>query len=86
MFLQGRVPGLTITKNNEGLDVAKWRNEIAEIYLDEFRMDPSDHTFVSPSDIAMIKVFRPPAQLSSFGGGAGAIAIYTKKGTFADNK
>ncbi len=86
MFLQGRVPGLTVTKNDQGLDVAKWRNEIAEIYLDEFRLDPSDHTFVSPSDIAMIKVFRPPAQLSSFGGGAGAIAIYTKKGTFADNK
>jgi len=86
MFLQGRVPGLTITKNNEGLDVAKWRNEIAEIYLDEFRMDPSDHDFISPSDIAMIKVFRPPAQLSSFGGGAGAIAIYTKKGAYANNK
>ena len=33
----------------------------------------------------MIKVFRPPAQLSSFSGGAGAIAVYTKKGEFANN-
>jgi len=85
MFLQGRVPGLTIVKNEEGLDVAKWRNEIVEIYVDEFRVDPSEFTFVSPTEIAMIKVFRPPAQLSARAGGAGAIAIYTKKGGFADN-
>lgn len=84
-FLQGRVAGLTIAKNAEGQDVAKWRNEVAEIYLDEFRLDPSDHTLVSTSDIAMIKVFRPPAQLSSFSGGAGAIVIYTKKGNYAND-
>lgn len=85
MFLQGRVPGLTIEKTPEGLDVAKWRNEIAEIYVDEFRLEPSDHTFISPAEVAMIKVFRPPAQLSAFSGGAGAIAIYTRRGIFADN-
>lgn len=85
MFLQSRVPGLTITKNEEGLDVIKWRNEIVEIYIDEFRLDASDHTFVSPTEIAMIKVYRPPAQLSAFSGSAGAISIYTKKGGFADN-
>ncbi len=84
-FLQGRVPGLNIVKDAEGLEVAKWRNEVAEIYIDEFRMDPTDAIFVSPSEIAMIKIFRPPAQLSSFSGGAGAIAIYTKKGNFANN-
>ncbi len=84
-FLQGRVAGLTIGKNAEGQDVAKWRNELAEIYIDEFRLDPTDHTLVSTSDIAMIKVFRPPAQLSSFSGGAGAIVIYTKKGNYAND-
>ena len=84
-FLQGRVAGLTIAKNAEGQDVAKWRNEVAEIFLDEFRLDPTDHTLVSTSDIAMIKVFRPPAQLSSFSGGAGAIVIYTKKGNYAND-
>lgn len=85
MFLQGKIPGLTIEKNENGQDVAKWRNEVAEIYIDEFRMDSTDHTFVSPTEIAMIKVYRPPALLSGFSGGAGAIAIYTKKGAFANN-
>ena len=84
MFLQGKVPGLIIDKNDQGIDVAKWRNEIVQIYVDEFGLDAADHTFVSPREIAMIKVYRPPAQLSSFSGGAGAIAIYTKKGVYAD--
>ena len=85
MFLQGKIPGLTIEKNENGQDVAKWRTEVAEIYVDEFRMDSTDHTFISPTEIAMIKVYRPPAQLSGFSGGAGAIAIYTKKGAFASS-
>jgi hypothetical protein len=83
-FLRGRVPGLTIVKNEDGLDLAKWRNEVAEIYVDEFRLDASELNFISPLDVAMIKVYRPPAMLSPFSGGAGAIAIYTKKGEFAD--
>lgn len=82
-FLQGKVPGLTIEKDSVGQEVGKWRNEIVEIYVDEFRMEAGDHLFVIPTDIAMIKVFRPPAQLSSFSGGAGAIALYTKKGRYA---
>jgi hypothetical protein len=84
VFLQGQVPGLLIEKNEQGIDVAKWRNEIVEIYVDEFRLDAADHAFVAPTEIAMIKVYRPPAQLSSFSGGAGAIAIYTKKGIYAE--
>lgn len=85
-FLQGKVAGLTIQKNESGLDVAKWRNEIADIYIDEFRLDPSDHSLISPTDVAMIKVYRPPAGLSGLSGNAGAIAIYTKKGGYADNQ
>lgn len=85
LFLQGKVPGLSIEKNESGLDVAKWRNEVAEIYIDEFRLDAADASLVTPSEVAMIKVYRPPAQLSAMSGGAGAIAIYTKKGAFADN-
>jgi len=82
-FLQGRVAGLTIEKNAEGIDIAKWRNELAEIYVDEFKInDVSEPLFISPIDVAMIKVFRPPAQLMG-SGGAGAIAIYTKRGELA---
>jgi hypothetical protein len=84
-FLQGRVAGLTISKNEEGVDVPKWRNEIAELYVDEFRVESADQIFITPAEVAMIKVFRPPAHLSSFSGGAGAIAIYTKKGVFSND-
>lgn len=84
-FLETKVPGLTITMNEAGQEIAKWRNEICEIYIDEFRMDSTEYSVISPLEIAMIKVYRPPAQLSSFSGGAGAIAIYTKKGKYATN-
>lgn len=84
-FLETKVPGFRIETNEAGQEIAKWRNEIAEIYIDEFRVDSTSYGLVSPTEIAMIKVYRPPAQLSSFSGGAGAIAIYTKKGAFATN-
>lgn len=84
-YLESKVPGLTIETNEAGQEIAKWRREICEIYIDEFRMDSTSHTLISPTEIAMIKVYRPPALLSSFSGGAGAIAIYTKKGEFASN-
>ncbi len=85
LFLQGRIAGLTIQRNGEGQEVAKWRNETAEIYIDEFRVDPTEYNFIPTSEIAMIKVYRPPANLSASTGGAGAIAIYTKKGNFTSN-
>lgn len=86
-FLQGKVAGLSVVKDDTtGYDIAKWRNETVEIYLDEFRMEPGDNLFITPADVAMIKVYRPPAQLSTFSGGAGAIAIYTKRGKYAANR
>jgi hypothetical protein len=77
-FLQTKVPGLVIERDTTGLEYARWRNEVMEVYVDEFKVDIGDHLFVVPTDIAMIKVYRPPANisLSSY---AGAIAIYTKK-------
>ncbi len=83
-FLQSKVPGIVIDKDSTGLEYARWRNEIVEVYVDEFKMDIGDHLFVVPGNIAMIKVYRPPAQLSAFSGGAGAIAVYTKRGRYAD--
>lgn len=84
-FLETKVPGLTIAMNESGQEVAKWRHEPVEVYIDEFKMEAGDYNIISPLEIAMIKVYRPPAQLSSFSGGAGAIAIYTKKGKYASN-
>ncbi|WP_353548514.1 hypothetical protein [Sediminibacterium sp. KACHI17] len=83
-FLEGKVPGLIIEKDQETMvEMARWRGEPAEIYLDEFRVTPQDIWIVSPSDVAMVKVYRPPAMLSPLSGAAGAIAIYTKRGEFA---
>lgn len=84
-FLQSKVPGLTIVQNEDGREMVKWRNEIVDIYIDEFRVDAEDNNLIAPSEVAMIKVYRPPAMLSSLSGSAGAIAIYTKKGEFADS-
>lgn len=84
-FLEGKVPGLIIEKDQESMvEVARWRGELTEIYLDEFKVTPQDIWIVSPSDVAMVKVYRPPAMLSPLSGAAGAIAIYTKRGEFAD--
>ncbi|MBL0884264.1 MAG: hypothetical protein IBJ16_13135 [Chitinophagaceae bacterium] len=83
-FLEGKVPGLIIEKDQETMvELARWRGEPTEIYLDEFRVSPQDIWIVSPSDVAMVKVYRPPAMLSPLSGAAGAIAIYTKRGEFA---
>ncbi len=85
LFLQTKVPGLMVKRGELGEEQAFWRDEPVEVYVDEFRLEGGDHTFVPPSDIAMIKVYRPPAMLSPFSGASGAIAIYTKKGPFATN-
>jgi hypothetical protein len=85
-FLQAKVPGLIIERDSTGQEYARWRDEVAEVYVDEFKMDIGDHVFVSPADIAMIKVYRPPANISMAGGGAGAIAIYTKNGKWGTKK
>lgn len=83
-FLEGKVPGLIVEKDQESMvEMARWRGEPTEIYLDEFRVSPQDIWIVSPSDVAMVKVYRPPAMLSPLSGAAGAIAIYTKRGEFA---
>ncbi|MBW0179166.1 hypothetical protein [Sediminibacterium sp.] len=83
-FLEGKVPGLIVEKDQETMtELARWRGEPVEIYLDEFRVSTQDIWVVSPSDVAMVKVYRPPAMLSPLSGSAGAIAIYTKRGEFS---
>ncbi|MES2331578.1 MAG: hypothetical protein V4539_18375 [Bacteroidota bacterium] len=65
-----------------------WRQQPVQFYLDEFAVSPEDLVFISPADIAMIKAFRPPAHVGGdFDLVSGAIAVYTKKGTYLnDNK
>jgi hypothetical protein len=75
-YLQGRVPGLQI--NGESM---QWRGGTPQLFLDEIPTDVDMIGNVPVSDIAFIKVFRPPFMGASGGGSGGAIAIYTRRGS-----
>ncbi len=75
-FLQGKVAGLTITDNPPSLS---WRGGAPAMYVDEMVSDVDMVTTIPVTDIAYIKVFRPPF-MGGFNGGNGAIAIYTRRG------
>lgn len=78
-FLQGRVPGLQVTEQN-GTATLSWRGNSPSLFLDEMSVDAENLASINVSNIAYVKVFRPPF-FGAFGGGAGgAIAIYTRKG------
>ncbi len=82
-YLQGKVAGLQITTGSgtPGLD---WRGGAPLLYVDEISTDPSMLSGIPVSDIAYVKVFRPPFMGMGGGmygnGGNGAIAIYTRRG------
>jgi hypothetical protein len=78
-FLQGRVAGLKVSRDAFGNYNLKWRESNVDVYLDEFKVENDMASYVNTNDIAMVKVFPP------MGGGPtgnGAIAIYTKRGTY----
>ncbi len=72
-FLMGRVPGLNVGVNG----TMEWRGHGVTLYLDEFAVSANEIFSISPADVAMIKVFRPPAA---------AVAIYTKRGAYRTNR
>ncbi len=78
-YLQGRVAGLTI--NGMGTQATmSWRGAVPDVYLNEMKLTVDMIQSIAVSDIALVKVFRPPFFGSGGGGSGGAIAIYTKKG------
>ena len=78
-YLQGKVAGLQITMNGGQVSLS-WRGGAPALFMDEMQMqDVSMLQSMPMSDVAMIKVFRPPFY-GGFGAGNGAIAVYTKKG------
>ncbi|MBC8032609.1 MAG: hypothetical protein H7Y03_00575 [Chitinophagaceae bacterium] len=79
-YLQGKVAGLQISNGQSGTPTLTWRGGAPGLYLDEIQQQDAQSVANIPmSDIAYIKVFRPPF-IGGFGGGNGAIVIYTKKG------
>ena len=83
-YLQGKVAGLNIntTGNPPSLE---WRGGSPSLFLDESLADVSLLSSISVSDVAYIKVFRPPFFGPAGGGSGGAIAIYTRRGNDAQN-
>ncbi|MFM1793630.1 MAG: hypothetical protein RL642_15 [Bacteroidota bacterium] len=82
-FLQSRVAGLFI--RSDGItSTVTWRGEAVDFYINEFPVDVNSLN-LSPMDVALIKVYPPPSQLRSLTNG-GAIAIYTKRGIYENQK
>lgn len=77
-YLQGKVAGLQVNTSNSPPTLT-WRGGAPVLYLDEMQTDADMVSSVPVSDIAYIKVFRPPF-MGGTGGSNGAIAIYTRKG------
>lgn len=79
-YLQGKVAGLTISVPGSGDPSVTWRGGTPTFFLDESSVDVGTLSTINMTDVAYIKVFRPPF-IGAVGGGAnGAIAIYTRKG------
>lgn len=78
-YLQGRVAGLQITGSGANMTMT-WRGGTPDLYINEMRSETDMVQGIPISDIAMVKVFRPPFFGGIGGGSGGAIAIYTKKG------
>lgn len=78
-YLQGKVAGLTINGSGSQRTLS-WRGSSPDLYLNEMRSDVEMLQGVPVSDIALIKVFRPPFFGSAGSGAGGAIAIYLKRG------
>jgi hypothetical protein len=78
-YLQGKVAGLQINTNTSPPSLS-WRGGSPGVFLDEMPTDADMIGNIPVTDIAYIKVFRPPF-MGGFGGQNGAIAIYTRRGS-----
>jgi len=78
-YLQGKVAGLQITGSGSNSSLS-WRGSQPSLFLNEMQADVQMLSSVNVSDVAYIKVLRPPFMGAIGGGAGGAIAVYTKKG------
>ena len=79
-YLQGIVPGLQVFRNG-GETTLKWRQSTPSFFVDEMNTEADVVATIPMSEIAYVKVFRPPF-FGGFGASSGgAIALYTRKGS-----
>lgn len=82
-YLQGKVAGLQINTTSGGVNGqpgVTWRGQTPQFFLDQSQVDVSQLSNVSMTDVAYVKVFRPPFFGAAGGGPGGAIVVYTKRG------
>ncbi len=82
-YLQSKVPGLSINVAGQSPQL-QWRGGTPLLFLDEVPSDADFLSSINVNDVAYIKVFRPPFY-GAGGGGAGAIAVYTRRGSDIQN-
>lgn len=84
-YLQGRVPGMQVIGALTSNPNIIWRNGTVGFFLNEMPIEPQFAATIPMTDVAYLKVFRPPFIGSLVNAGGGAIAIYTKKGADLTN-
>jgi hypothetical protein len=78
-WLRGRVPGLTVERDETGTLVPFIRQSRTSLFVDEVQVQPDYLEGFPVADIALIKVIRGVFLGVAFGS-QGAIAIYTRRG------
>jgi hypothetical protein len=78
-YLQGKVAGLQVSNAMGGTPSLQWRGGSPQLFVDEVPAQPDMVASIPVTDVAYIKVFRPPF-FGGFNGANGAIAIYTRRG------
>jgi hypothetical protein len=93
-YLQNMVPGLSMSlpvlgqngaedANSSNTAGLSWRDGTPDLFLNEMPSNADAIQSLQMSEVAYIKVYRPPFMGSTGSGPSGAIAIYTKKGVEA---
>jgi hypothetical protein len=77
-YLQGRVAGLQIAQAGFNGGAARWRGSPVTFFIDEVRVSAQQVANIPMTDIAIVKAYPPP--FIGAPGGAGGIAIYTRRG------
>ena len=85
-YLSSQVGGLNVVYDEEGTRKFEWRKHTTQIYIDEIKVDPSLFDDINPSDVALIKIYRPGVTVSFGSASGGTIAIYMKKGAYSKPK
>jgi hypothetical protein len=78
-YLQAKVAGLQINTTTNPPSLT-WRGGSPELFLNETPIDADFMATLPISDIAYVKVFRPPFFSPYGNGSSGGIAVYTRRG------